>query len=66
MKEKQNPDERTALMIQSPATTDSGLKLVYEVDNDFGHLVPRLRLIIDKDIDVDTVVSDTYVTMTQS
>lgn len=66
MRENQNPVERTALMIQSPATTDSGLKLVYEVDNNFGHFVPRLRLTIDKDTDADTAVRDTYVTRTQS
>lgn len=61
LREDQNPDERTALVIQSPATTNSGLKLLYEVDNDFGHLEPRLRLIIDKGIDVDTTVSEMYV-----
>jgi hypothetical protein len=60
MRENEKPEERTALAIQSPVTTNSGLRLSYEVDNDLGHLVPRLRLIIDKGANVDTAVSETY------
>lgn len=57
MREEHNHDKHTAVAIQSRATTSSGFNLLYEIDNDLGHLVPRLRLIIDKDIDVDTAVS---------
>lgn len=56
MREKHNPGNYTAVVIQSHAAT--GFKLLYEVGSDLGHLVPRLRLIIDKDIDMDTAVSE--------
>lgn len=59
LREAHNPDEHAAFAIQSHATTESGFKLSYEVENDSGQLVPRLRLIVDKDIDLDTVVSET-------
>ena len=64
MTENHNPDEETAVVTQSHATTDPGFTLLYEVDNDFGRLVPRLRLIVSQDIDLDTTVSDTSTTMT--
>ena len=59
MREKHSSDEQTTV-IRSHTITDSGLRLQYEVDNDLGHLVPRLRFIVDKDVDVNTMVSDTY------
>jgi hypothetical protein len=65
MREKRNPNERAAFVVRSPATSNSGLKLVYEVDNEFGNLAARLRLIIDKDFDVDPTVGETYVGMTR-
>jgi hypothetical protein len=61
MRERPDPDQHTSVVIRSHATTGSGFKLLYEVDNTLGHLVPHLRLIVDKGIDVDTVVSETYV-----
>ena len=65
MRESQNPDQHSAVTIKSPATTNSGLELLYEVDNDFGHLTPRLRLIIDENVGADTVVSEAYDAMAQ-
>jgi len=64
-REKPSPDERTAVVVQSYATTDSGLRLLYEVGSDLGHLVPRLRLIVNKYDDMDTMVSETNTTMTR-
>ena len=58
-------EESTAVVVHH-TTTDSGLKLLYEVKNDFGHLAPRLRLVIDKDVDVDTMVGQVHIPMTQS
>jgi len=54
MREIPNLDEGSALVVQSHATTKPGLKLRYEVSNDLGHLVPRLRLVVEDDIDVAT------------
>jgi len=65
MREKSNPDERTAVVVQSYATTNPGLRLLYEVGNDLGHLVPRLRIVVNKDDDMDIVVSETNTTMTR-
>ena len=64
MREKHSSDEQTTV-IRSHTITDSGLRLQYEVDNDLGHLVPRLRFIVDKDVDVNTMVSDTHTARTQ-
>ena len=58
-------EESTAVVVYH-TTTDSGLKLLYEVKNDFGHLAPRLRLVIDKDVDVGTMVGQVDIPMTQS
>ena len=60
MREVHDPEKPTPVVTQPHATTSSGLKLLYEVDNALGHLVPRLRLIINNDIDVDTAVSEAY------
>ena len=65
MREKHSPEERTAVVVQSYTTTNPGLRLSYEVDNDLGNLVPRLRLIVNKDGDKDTLVSDTNTTTTR-
>jgi len=65
MREEHSPNGQTAVVIQSHASTNSGLKLLYEVDNDLGRLVPRLRLIVDKNIDMDTAVSETHTAMTR-
>lgn len=65
MRENHNPNEHTAVVVQSHTTTNPGLKLLYEVNEDLGHLVPRLRLIVDKGIDMDTAVSETHVAMTR-
>ena len=64
MRDIPNLDERSALVVQCHATTNPGLKLRYEVCNDLGHLVPRLKLIVNDDIDVDTTVSKTEIRMT--
>ena len=66
MKEKRSSNELTAAEVQSYVVTRPGQKLLYEVDNDLGHLVPRLRLIIDADTDVDTAVSEIYAKKTQN
>ena len=57
MREEPNSDKQTTIMIQPDALTNSGLRLLYEVDNNLGHLVPCLRLIIDNDADMNTAVS---------
>jgi len=62
MEEEGGSDEQTTAMIQSHALTSSGLRLLYEVDNDLGHLVPHLRLIVDDDADMDTMVSGGHTT----
>ncbi|KAF9652502.1 hypothetical protein BDM02DRAFT_3089024 [Thelephora ganbajun] len=54
---KPDTDEQTMVIIPSNAFANRGLRLLYEVDNDLGHLAPRLRLIIDKDTDMDTAVT---------
>ena len=64
MREKHSSDEQTTV-IRSHTITDSGLRLQYEVDNDLGHLVPRLRFIVDEDVDVNTMVSDTHTARTR-
>ena len=60
MKENRSSDEHTAVVIRCHTTTDSGLRLSYEVDNNLGHMAPHLRLIVDKDINMDTAVSEAY------
>ena len=65
MKEERSSDEETTVMKNGHTTTNSGLKLLYEVDNDLGRLVPHLRLIVDEDVDVDTVVSEAHATKTR-
>ena len=57
MRENRSPDEQTSVVVQSHATINPGLKLLYEVDDGLGHLVPRLRLILNDDIDMDSAVS---------
>ena len=64
-REKSNPDGRTAVVVQSYAITNPSLRLLYEVGSDPGHLVPRLRLVIEKDENMDTAVSGTNTTMTR-
>ena len=64
MKDAPDLDERSALIAQSHATTNPGLKLRYEVCNDLGHLVPRLKLIVNDDIDVDATASKPEMRMT--
>jgi len=51
-------DKQTTITIQPHTLAGSGLRLLYEVDNDLGHLVPRLRLIVDKNADADAAVSE--------
>ena len=63
-REELNPDEQTAVAVQSYATINPGLRLLYEVGNGLGHLVPRLRLIANEDDNMDTFVSETSTTMT--
>jgi len=58
MRERHNSDEQNTIMIQSHAVNGSGFKLLYEVDNDLGRLVPHLRFVVDKDVDMDTAVSE--------
>jgi len=65
MRVEHNLNEQTEVVIQPHAATNPGLKLLYEVDNDLGHLVPRLRLIVDKNIDTDTAVSEAHTAMTR-
>jgi hypothetical protein len=72
MGEEHSSDEQTTVVIQphttnisGHTTTSPGHKLFYEVDNDLGHLVSRLRLVVDTDTDMDTAVSKTYVAKTQ-
>ena len=60
MRERHNPDEQNTVVIQSHAITGSGFKLLYEVDNDFGRLVPHLRFVVDKGVDMDTAVSEVH------
>lgn len=60
-----SPDAQTAAVFGSHTTTSSGLRLLYEVDNDLGHLAPQLRFIIDKDTDMDTTVSDAHAATTR-
>ena len=57
MREEPSSDKQTTITIRPDALGSSGLRLLYEVDNDLGHLVPRLRLIVDNDADIDTAVS---------
>ena len=64
MRERRDSDERSTIVIQSHTVTGSGFKLLYEVDNDLGHLVPHLRVIVDKDVDVDTAVSEAHTAKT--
>ena len=59
MKDIPNPGERSALTVRSHTTANPGLKLRCEVSHDLGNPSPRLRLIVDEDIDVDTTVSKT-------
>ena len=56
MREEPSSDKQTTITIQPHALTNSGLRLLYEVDGDLGNLVPHLRLIVDKDADMDTAV----------
>jgi hypothetical protein len=65
MGEKRSSDELMAVEVQSHAIIPPGHKLLYEVDNDLGHLVPRLRLIVDADTDMDTAVSKLHVVKTR-
>lgn len=65
MREEHRSDEQTTIVIKSHAVTASGLRLLYEVDSSLGHLVPHLRLIVDEDVDMDTVVSVSHVTKTR-
>ena len=60
MREEPSSDKQTTITIQPHALTSlrSGLRLLYEVDNDLGHFVPHLRLIVDKDADMNTAVSE--------
>jgi len=58
IREESSPDKQTTITIQPHALTSSGLRLLYEVDGDLGNLVPHLRLIVDKDADVDTAVRE--------
>ena len=55
-------EESTTVLVHH-TTTDSGLKLLYEVKNDFGHLAPRLRIVVGKDVDADTMVGGVFVYM---
>jgi len=58
MREKQGPDEQIAPVNQSHTTTSPSRRLLYEVDNGLGHLLPRLRLIIETDTGTDTAVRE--------
>ena len=66
MRERHNSDEQSTIMIQSHAITGSGFKLLYEVDNNLGHLVPHLRFVVDMDVDMDAAVSRADATMTST
>lgn len=65
-REGQDPEEKTTTVIQSHTITGSGLRLSYEVDNDLGHLVSRLKIIVNEDADVDTVASEMCAARTQN
>jgi len=58
MRDEPSPDKQTTIILQPDGLTSTGLRLLYEVDNDLGHLVPHLRLIVDNDADMDTAVSE--------
>ena len=60
IRERNNSDEQNTVVIQSHAVTGSGFKLLYEVDNDLGRLVPHLRFVVDMDVDMDTAVSESH------
>lgn len=64
MGEDHSPNEQTTAVTRCHTTTNPGLRLSYEVDRDLGHLVPRLRLVVENGIDVNTMVSETRVAMT--
>ena len=63
--ERHSSEGQTIDMIRSQTVTSSSLRLLYEVDNDFGHLAPHLRFIIDKDTNMDTTVSATHTAKTR-
>jgi len=58
MREEPSSDKQTTITIQPHALTSSGLRLLYEVDNDLGRFVPHLRLIVNKGADMDAAVSE--------
>ena len=60
MGERHSSDSEQTTAIRGHTTINSGLRLQYEVNNDLGHLVPRLRFIVDKDMDVDAMVSNKH------
>ena len=66
MGESHNSDEQCTIVIQSHPITSSSLKLLYDVDHDLGHMVPHLKFIVDKDVDMDTAVSEAHTTKTPS